>query len=181
MRRGSFPRVRRNVALRPCKGRHGVLDGLALLGLAHVLADVQPRLLCQRVDGGGVAQNVDGGVVGHAALLGHFLGGPQQQVAAAVLRVDGLHIGLVQPPDFCVGEGLPGVELLLELLGQLITPGGGVAGKSLLDGGEYNIIAHLLEGCTNIFRRFSSGVLGVLPRGLLIDVVCASRHVQRAK
>ena len=142
---GSFPRVRRNVALRPCKGRHGVLDGLALLGLAHVLADVQPRLLCQRVDGGGVAQNVDGGVVGHAALLGHFLGGPQQQVAAAVLRVDGLHVGLVQPPDFCVGEGLPGVELLLELHGQLVALGAGVACKPFLDGCLHHVVAHRLE------------------------------------
>lgn len=42
-----------------------------------------------------------------------------------VLRVDGLHVGLVQPPDFCVGDGLPGVELLLELHGQLVALGAG--------------------------------------------------------
>lgn len=69
----------------------------------------------------------------------------------------GLHIGLVQPPDFCVGEGLPGVELLLELYGQLVALGAGVACKPFLDGCLHHVVAHRLElrtGCA--VRRIHS-------------------------
>ena len=54
---GSFPRVRRNVALRPCKGRHGVLDGLALLALGHAVLYHLTRRLLQGRHGILVSQN----------------------------------------------------------------------------------------------------------------------------
>ena len=54
---GSFTRVRRNAALRPCKGRHGVLDGLALLALGHAVLYHLTRRLLQGRHGILVSQN----------------------------------------------------------------------------------------------------------------------------
>ena len=54
---GSFPRVRGNVALRPCKSLHGVLDGLALLALGHAVLYHLTRRLLQGRHGILVSQN----------------------------------------------------------------------------------------------------------------------------
>ena len=54
---GSFPRVHGNVALRPCKGLRGALDGLALLALGHSILHHLARRLLQGRHGILVRQN----------------------------------------------------------------------------------------------------------------------------
>ena len=134
----------------PCKALNGGLNRFSLLCLAHILRDREARFLGKRVHGAGVVQNIGRRAVRDAAIPGHFIGSTEQNISARVLRVDGLHIGLVQPAQLRVGDGLPVVELLLELLGKLIAAGGRVAGKALLDSRQHHIVAHGVELCAGL-------------------------------